>query len=96
VSPTARLTTAVLTGAVLYGIFGGEYGTLDWLALRRDEQEERAAIARLTEEVDSLRRYARQLQTDRKLLERLARENFGMIREGEYLYRIETDNLDGE
>jgi cell division protein FtsB len=96
VSPTARLTTAVLAGAVLYGILGGEYGTFDWFALRRDEREERAAIARLTAEVDSLRRYARQLQTDRKLLERLARENFGMIREGEFLYRIETDSLDGE
>jgi cell division protein FtsB len=77
-----------------YGVFGGEYGTFDWLELRRQEREERAAIARLTVEVDSLRRFAQALETDRRLQERLARENFGMIRKGEYLYRIMLDSLD--
>jgi cell division protein FtsB len=82
-------------GAVTYGLFGGEYTTLDWLDLRRQEREERAAIAQLTAEVDSLRRFSQRLSTDRKLQERLARENFGMIRQGERLYRVMTDSLDG-
>ncbi len=93
-SRTGLLTGLVLTGAALFGLFGGEFGTLDWLELRRQERDEAQAIERLTAEVDSLRRYTRQLQTDRKLLERIARENFGMIREGEFLYRIESDSLD--
>ena len=76
--------------------FGGEYGTFDWLELRRQEREERATIERLTVEVDSLTRYAKQVQTDRRLLEQLARDNFGMIRKGEYVYRIVIDSLDGE
>ena len=86
----------VITGAVAFGIFGGEYSTLDWLELRRQEREERAAVARLTVELDSLRRFTRQLETDRRLQERLARENFGMIGKGEYLYRITGDSLDGQ
>ena len=90
------LTIAVLGGAALYGIFGGEYGTFDWLELRRQERDEQAAIERLTVEVDSLKRYAKRVETDRKLLEQLARENFGMIAKGEFLYRIETDSLDGQ
>jgi cell division protein FtsB len=96
VSRTALLTTTVLAGAVLFGLFGGEFGTFDWLELRRQERAEREAIERLTAEVDSLRRFARRLETDRKLVEQIARENFGMIRQGEFLYRIETDSLDGE
>ena len=90
------LTVVVLTGAALYGVFGGEYGTFDWLELRRQEHDEQAAIDRLTVEVDSLKRYAKRLETDRRLLEQLARENFGMIAKGEFLYRIETDSLDGQ
>jgi cell division protein FtsB len=86
----------VFTGAVLFGLFGGEFGTFDWLELRQQEREEREAIERLTAEVDSLRRFARRLETDRKLVEQIARENFGMIRQGEFLYRIETDSLDEE
>jgi cell division protein FtsB len=96
VSRTALLTTTVLAGAALFGLFGGEFGTFDWLELRRQERAEREAIERLTAEVDSLRRFARRLETDRKLVEQIARENFGMIRQGEFLYRIETDSLDGE
>ena len=90
------LTILVLTGAVLFGALGGEYGTFDWLNLRRQEREEQASIERLTLEVDSLKRFARQLETDRRLLERLARENLGMIRPGEFLYRIESDSLDDQ
>jgi cell division protein FtsB len=96
VSRTALLTTTVLAGAALFGLFGGEFGTFDWLELRRQEREEREAIERLTAEVDSLRRFARRLETDRRLVEQIARENFGMIRQGEFLYRIETDSLDEE
>ncbi len=53
-----------------------------------------AAIDRLTFEVDSLKRYAKRVETDRTLLEQLARENFGMIAKGEFLYHIESDSLD--
>lgn len=81
----------VFAGAVVFALMGGEYSTFDWLELRRLEREERRAIADLTAEVDSLKRYAKAVETDRRLMERIAREEFGMIRKGEYLYRLQQD-----
>ncbi|HWA56335.1 MAG TPA: septum formation initiator family protein [Gemmatimonadales bacterium] len=81
----------VLVGALVFAVAGGEYGTLDWLELRRQERDEARAIADLTVEVDSLKRYARAVETDRRLMEQIAREEFGMIRKGEFLYRLQQD-----
>ncbi len=92
----ARLATLVaLVLALVFALFGGEYGLSDWLQLRRETRDEQERIARLTVEVDSLQRYLQRVRTDRRLLEQLAREDMGMIRRGEYLYRIERDSLDG-
>jgi cell division protein FtsB len=71
-----------------FALLAGEYSTFDWLTLRRQVAEERAAIADLEIEVDSLERLARALETDPAAQERAAREGFGMIRDGEILYRI--------
>ncbi len=83
----------VFLSAVVFALAGGEYGTLDWLELRRQEREEARAIADLTVEVDSLKRYARAVETDRRLMEQIAREEFGMIRKGEFLYRLQPDTV---
>lgn len=69
-------------------VFGGEYSTFDWLTLRRQLATERSEIARLHTALDSLARLARALETDSATQERAAREQFGMIRNGEVLYRI--------
>ena len=66
----------------------GEYSTLDWLRLRRQLAEERRAVQALEGELDSLARLARALETDPAAQERAAREQFGMIRRGELLYRL--------
>jgi cell division protein FtsB len=66
----------------------GEYSTLDWLRLRRQLAEERRAVQALEGELDSLARLARALETDPVAQERAAREQFGMIRRGELLYRL--------
>ena len=95
-SRSRLLTIVVLVGAAVFAIFGGEYSTFDWLDLRRQERQERTAIDRLTVEVDSLKRYSKRLETDRRLLEQIARENFGMIAPGEYIYHIQTDSLDDQ
>lgn len=92
----ARLIGAlVIIAALAFAVGGGEYGTFDWLSLRSHERAERKAIAELTVEVDSLAKYAKRVETDKRLLERIARENFGMIRQGEFLYRLGRDSLDG-
>jgi cell division protein FtsB len=66
----------------------GEYGLLDWLKLRHQLAEERRAVRELEVRLDSLERLARALETDPVAQERAAREQFGMIRKGELLYRL--------
>jgi cell division protein FtsB len=78
----------VLVALVLLAIWGGEYGTGDLLAMRRQVREEKARIARLRHEVDSLQKVERSLRTDPATQERVAREVYGMIREGEILYQV--------
>ena len=79
---------AALLFALYFGIQGGEYGTTDLLALRRQEAAERAQVIRLQQVVDSLTRDANAIEHDLRVQERVARERFGMIRRGELLYRL--------
>jgi cell division protein FtsB len=75
-------------GVVLFSLLGGEYSILDWLTLRSAVAEERAALVELQAEIDSLTTLVRELETSAAAQERAAREEFGMIREGEILYRL--------
>ena len=80
-----------LAGAValaLFALLAGEYSTFDWLELRRRVATERAAVQGLASEIDSLERAARAFETSAAEQERVAREDFGMIRDGEILYRL--------
>jgi cell division protein FtsB len=79
---------AALVFALYFGIQGGEYGTTDLLALRRQEAAEQAQVLRLRQVVDSLQRDAVAIEHDLRVQERVARERFGMIRRGELLYRL--------
>jgi cell division protein FtsB len=79
----------VAAGGVVFGVFGGEYSTLDWWQLKRQVAEQEHAIARLEVEIDSLTGLAAELESDSATQERVAREHFGMIRDGELLYRVE-------
>ncbi len=79
---------AVLAFLLYFGIQGGEYGTTDLLALRRQEASERAQVEHLRLVVDSLQKDAVAIERDLRTQERVARERFGMIRQGELLYRL--------
>lgn len=87
----SRARVAGLVAAVLLAVFalwGGEYSTVDWLTMRRQLAEERATVAALRLELDSLAKTAHDLETNPAVQERAAREQFGMIRNGELLYRM--------
>ena len=87
-TPARWAALAALAFALYFAIQGGEYGTTDLLELRRDEARERAEVARLERVVDSLERTAKAIEEDPRTQERVARESFGMIRRGEFLYRL--------
>jgi len=76
---------------VLVAVLAGEYSTIDWLKVRSQLAQERDSVESLRAHVDSLARVARALETDPATQERAAREQFGLIRNGEILYRIVPD-----
>jgi len=87
-----------LVAALYFALQGGEYGTLDLLQLRGEEAEERANVLRLERLVDSLTTAAVAIELDPRMQERVARERFGMIKKGEFLYRLvpSGDTVSGE
>ena len=88
---------AAFAFALYFGIQGGEYGTWDLMQLRRDEAEELEQVARLKRAVDSLQRAAQAIEQDPKVQERVARELYGMIRKGEFLYKlVPGDTVNGK
>jgi len=74
--------------ALYFALQGGEYGILDLRQLREAEVEESTTVVRLHRVVDSLERLARAIERDPRMQERVARERFGMLRKGEFLYRL--------
>ena len=88
---TRLLWLAVIVAALVFAVQGGEYSTLDLVRQRRERKRMTAAIDSVTRVVDSLRKYRDRLQRDPKLQERIAREDFGMVRgTKELLYRFAT------
>ncbi len=87
-------TIVGLAAALYFALQGGEYGTLDLLQLRQEEAEENASVARLQHLVDSLTTAALAIEHDPRTQERVARERFGMLREGEFLYRLVPQEKD--
>ena len=90
----ARVVLGAMTlGIIAFAVQGGEYGTTDLARQRR-------AIASEKAQVDSLERAIARLQLERKAIEgdprtqeRIAREEFGMVKgDRELLYRF-TDSL---
>jgi cell division protein FtsB len=74
--------------AVWFAIQGGEYGTLDLVRQHRQRVRLVHDIDSLGHLVDSLKRYKQRVLIDPKMQERIAREEFGMVRAKELLYRI--------
>lgn len=75
-------------GLLALAAWGGEYSTADWITIRRQLADERAKVTTLRVDVDSLAKLAHDLETNPAVQERVAREQFGMIRDGEVLYRV--------
>ena len=79
---------AVGTAAVWFAIQGGEFSTFDLVRQHRQRVRLAHDIDSLSRVVESLRRYKQRVLTDPKTQERIAREEFGMVRGKELLYRI--------
>ena len=78
-------------GATLFAVQGGEYGTTDLLRQRARKRAVLAEIDTLARQVDSLSRLKRRLTSDAALQERIAREEYGMVRGEKELLDWMTD-----
>jgi cell division protein FtsB len=88
---------AIILTALYFLLLGGEYTFLDLWRIDRAETEEAAQLEALRTDVTTLQARVDSLATDSATLERVARENYGMIRDGERLYRfVEPDSAPRE
>lgn len=84
-----RMAVPAVIGLALYfALFGGEYSLLESRAIQAGVREDAAELDDLESRIDSLSAWADSLEFDSAALERLARERYGMIRDGEVLYRF--------
>ena len=80
---------ALIAAAVFFALQGGEYGTRDLFVLRNRTSRLTHQVDSLQRNVDSLTRYLRLVKGDSATQERIAREEFGMVRgDKEILYRF--------
>lgn len=98
-SVTSGLRRAIVPGLLLvalyYAVLGGEHSVFELRAARVAIQSERAHLEELRRQIDSLYAWADSLQVDPATIERIAREQFGMIRDGETLYRFTDGDSTG-
>ncbi|MFA6167361.1 MAG: septum formation initiator family protein [Gemmatimonadaceae bacterium] len=86
------ILAAVILGVGWFAVQGGEYGTSDLLRQHRRMTVLRHEVDSLQRQVDSLSRWKRAIETDPVVQERLAREEFGMVKgDKEMLYRFAED-----
>ncbi len=89
-----RAIVALLAlGVIVFAVQGGEWGTTDLIKQTSRLARVKHQVDSLNHEVDSLKKYKQLLQTDPVTQEKIAREEFGMVKKGnkEILYRY-TDS----
>ncbi len=79
---------AVIILAAYYALLGGEYSAFDLRQMRVESDQARVELRELRSTTAALRARVDSLEHDPRTLEVLARERFGMIRDGEVLYRF--------
>src|SRR5690606_19813217 len=82
------LAAALLIGAAYLAIFGGDYDVFDLRRVRQERALEEQRARELAVQVEILRAREDSLASDSATIERIARERYGLIRDGERLYRF--------
>jgi cell division protein FtsB len=74
--------------AIYFAIFGGDYTVFQVGNLEELEEASAAELVITEAEIDSLEAVAWELENDPEAIERVARESYGMVKDGEILYRF--------
>lgn len=79
--------------ALYFALQGGEYSTRDLFTLKSRTSNLTREVDSLQHQVDSLSRFLKLVRSDSATQERIAREEFGMVRgDKEILYRFGDDS----
>jgi len=79
----------LILGALFFAVQGGEYSTRDLFVLQSKTRKLTHEVDSLQRQVDSLGRFLKLVKSDSATQERIAREEFGMVRgDKEILYRF--------
>ena len=82
----------LILGALFFAVQGGEYSTRDLFLLNSRTLKLTHEVDSLQRQVDSLGRFLKLVRSDSATQERIAREEFGMVRgDKEILYRFGED-----
>ena len=90
------LLLAVALVAVAFGLLAGDDGLLRLWERQRELEKIEATVARLQAENDSLRQVLWLLENDLDYVEKVAREEYGMSKKGERVYRLRPPDEKGE
>ena len=88
------LGLGLIAGAAYFAIFGGDYDVFDLRRVRQERALEEQRAHTVSAEVAELRARRDSLATDSATIERIARERYGLIRDGERLYRFADSAAD--
>ena len=82
------LVAGLLLLAAYYALFGGVYSVFDMSGMRAERKELVKQLDSLIARTDSLAQRGDSLKSDPLAIERAAREEHGLIREGEVVFRF--------
>ncbi len=79
---------------MFFALQGGEYSTRDLFRQRDRKEKMQVSLDSLQRHVDSLKAVRKAIEADPAVQEKLAREEFGMVRgDKELLYRFVEDSV---
>lgn len=82
------VVTVLWLGGGYYALFGGQYSIFDLRELEAERASTADRLDSIRQRVDSVAAWADSLERDTLAIQRVAREEHGLIREGEILYRF--------
>lgn len=88
-----RLLSGIFIGIpiILFLLFGN-HGIVQRIRLQNQKADLQAKIQQAEAETKQLQTESKALDTDKKAIEKVAREKYGMAREGETVYRVRKKN----
>lgn len=86
-NPTNLILTGIITALFIYLIFA-EKGLIKRISLEIEKAKLKKEIELIEKENASLRQKIHELETNPKAIEKIAREKYGMAKEGEEVFII--------